>query len=303
MILKQREESLELKIMRFLRSRMHLSAEDELYCYNLEKGYEGELKFDERLEELLPGRLALNDLLLEHRNTLFQNDSLLLSSGKNYLFEVKNFEGDFYVDGDRWCSTGGTEIKNPLFQLKRNESLLRQLLKALGCNMPVEAYLVFINPEFHLSQAPLDSQIIFPAQLNRFLDKIKKQPSNVKNAYSALAEQLLSLHVTDPPNFRLPEYQYDELKKGIYCPKCFRFYEQQNTRLYLFCKRCVEKEDYETAVLRTVKEFKLLFPEEKITTNRMYEWCFGIYSKQTMRKILHNNYKLNGHGKYSYFDE
>ncbi|MGP4081098.1 nuclease-related domain-containing protein [Pseudalkalibacillus sp. R45] len=300
MILKQREESLELKIMRCLRIRMNLSSEDKLYCYNLEKGYEGELKFDERLEELLPGRLALNDLLLEHRNTLFQNDSLLLSSGKNYLFEVKNFEGDFYVDGDRWCSIGGTEIKNPLLQLKRNESLLRQVLSTLECNMPFEAYLVFINPEFHLYQAPLDSHIIFPAQLNRFLDKIKKQPSKVKKAHSTLAQQLISLHITDPPSFRLPDYQYDDLKKGIYCPRCYGFYECC-TNKSLLCNHCGGKEPLHSGMLRTIDEFKLLFPDRKVTTNHIYEWCKIVKTKKTIRIIISKNYKRIGHGNSSYY--
>ncbi len=281
---------------------MNLSAEDEQYCFNLEKGYEGELKFDERLDELLLGRLVLNDLLLEHRNTLFQTDSLLISSGTNYLFEVKNYEGDFYVDGDRWYSMGGNEIKNPLLQLNRNESLLRQLLKALGCNIPVEAYLVFVNPEFHLYQAPLNQNIIFPTQLNRFLDKIKKQPSRLKNVHSTLAEQLLSLHLTDTPNFRLPDYHYDNLRKGIYCQRCCGFYDQQNTRLYFFCAKCGEKEDYETAVLRSVEEFKLLFPNDKITTNQIHEWSNFIKSKKTIRKVLLENFRTIGHGKYTYFE-
>ncbi|WP_408009949.1 nuclease-related domain-containing protein [Pseudalkalibacillus sp. A8] len=56
---------------------------------NLEKGFQGEVRFDERIAPILNGRLVLNDLLLEHHNTQFQIDSLVISLKTNYLFEVK----------------------------------------------------------------------------------------------------------------------------------------------------------------------------------------------------------------------
>ncbi|MCF6409787.1 nuclease-related domain-containing protein [Pseudalkalibacillus salsuginis] len=298
--MKPREESLELKIMRSLLIRMGLPGPDELYYLNLKQGFEGESEFDDRIVPLLDGRLVINDLLLEHHNTLFQIDSLMISTKSIYLFEVKNYCGDFYVDGERWYSIAGNEIKNPLLQVQRNESLLRRLLQDLGCNIPVEAYLIFVNPEFHLYQAPLNQNIIFPTQLNRFLENTKKKTSRLQGNHKKIAEQLLSLHLTETPNFRLPDYRYEQLKKGIYCPSCFGFY-QQNTRLYFFCAKCGEKEDYETAVLRSVQEFKLLFPDDKITTNQIHEWCKITKEKKSTRKILYKNYKQVGHGKSSYY--
>ena len=44
----------------------------------------------------------------------------------------------------------------------------------------------------------------------------------------------------------------------------------------LTCETCGNVENWEVAVLRSVEEFKLLFPGRKITTNRVYEWCGGI---------------------------
>ncbi|MFY0757738.1 hypothetical protein AB1K32_02510 [Metabacillus dongyingensis] len=42
---------------------------------------------------------------------------------------MKNYERDFYLERDKWYSSSKLEIKNPLLQLKRNESLFRRLLQ------------------------------------------------------------------------------------------------------------------------------------------------------------------------------
>ncbi|WP_307191422.1 nuclease-related domain-containing protein [Mesobacillus stamsii] len=89
--MKTRVESLELQILRMLNSRMSLTPKEHSNYLYLEKGYEGEVIFDHWMEEVENGFLVLNDLLLEHRNTKFQIDSLFLSKIIR-MFEVKNFE-------------------------------------------------------------------------------------------------------------------------------------------------------------------------------------------------------------------
>jgi hypothetical protein len=192
-----------------------------------------------------------------------------------------------------------TEIKNPLHQLQRNESLFRRLLQDLGFNISIEPYLIFVNPEFQLYQTPLNLPIIFPTQLNRFMDKMKKRPSKLKDSHSKLAKQLLSLHLKEIPYSRLPEYHYEKLEKGIACPLCHTFYKHF-TKTTLQCTSCGGREEYSTAVLRSIKEFKLLYPKRKITTNQINEWCHIIKAKKTIRKILSKNFKLIGYGKSSF---
>ncbi|WP_264736692.1 nuclease-related domain-containing protein [Cytobacillus firmus] len=40
--------------------------------------------------------------MLDYSSTLFQIDSLLITVDCIYSFEVKNYEGDFYIEQDRW---------------------------------------------------------------------------------------------------------------------------------------------------------------------------------------------------------
>lgn len=220
---KARTESLELKILRILNKRMELPENKQKYYLNLEKGYEGEVQFDLLTEKLESDCLILNDLLLEINNTTFQIDTSIIYQDLIHLVEVKNFEGDFCYEDDSFHTVSGQELNNPLDQLKRSKLLFRQLIQNLGCNLTVEAHVVFINPDFTLYQAPKNLPFIFPTQLNRFLKKLNHKQSKLNNRHTKLAEQLVSLHLNQSPYTRLPPYDYDQLKKEITCKSCNSF--------------------------------------------------------------------------------
>lgn len=301
-LLRPCSESEELKIMRSLNMRMVLHDEEIQYFFNLKKGYEGEQKLEKLLLENLSGDyLILNDLLLEENNTSFQIDSILISQQKIHLFEVKNYEGDFYIKKDIWYTASGKEIKNPLDQLKRSTSLLRQLLQELHMNFEVNGYLIFVNPEFTLYQTPLHLPIIFPSQLNRFLNKLNRLPSQLNGNHSKLAGQLLAAHLNHFSKIHLPDYNYEKLKKGIICRSCSNSFLVPFSQTKLLCSKCGCLENVESAVLRNVKELHLLFPERKITTTGILEWCQVFTSRKTIRRVLTKNFDLVHQGKCSYF--
>lgn len=139
---KTRTKPVELQQLSSLDTRMTLSSKDKQHLINLTKGYEGEVQFDSLTEKLTWDCFILNDLLLKVNNTLFQIDSLLISSRKIHLFEVKNFEEDYNYEADKFIKLPQYEITNPLHQLSRSESLLRQLLLKDKINLPIDASLV-----------------------------------------------------------------------------------------------------------------------------------------------------------------
>lgn len=303
MIVKSRLEPVELKLRRSLNARMELSEEERSRYYNLEKGYKGELKFDERLaKKQSKDWLIVNDLLFELNHTVFQIDSLVITPEMTYLFEVKNYEGDFFIEKDKWYKLPKKEISNPLLQLERNESLFRRLLQEYGFNTRIEAYLVFVNPDFLLYQVPLNLPIIFPNQIDRFLNKANTNSSSLKNIHQKLTEKLISIHQNDSPYKRIPNYRYEQLEKGIMCKYCYSI-SSYIERSLLICSKCRNTEDSNTAILRTVEEYILLFPNRKVTTHELYKWCKGMRSMSTLLRILNDNYILKGNGKASYFEK
>lgn len=280
---------------------MNLPEKEKQYFSNLYKGYEGELLFDSYIEKLQSNCLVLNDLLLKSNNTTFQIDTLLIMSDMIYIFEVKNYEGDFYFEKDKLYTKSKVEIVSPLIQLSRTESLFRQLLNHLGFTIPVQAFVVFVNPEFTLYQAPMDSAFIFPTQINRFLKQLNAKYSKITEKHMLIAEKLLSLHMSESPFNKLPVFEFEQLKKGITCATCNSFDVTIEGRK-LICKNCGHPEAITSSVIRCVKELRMLFPEIQITTNLVQEWCRIVESKKLLRNILNNHFKRNGKYSRVYFE-
>lgn len=291
----------ELLITRHLNTRMNLNEKEEKNYLTMKKGYEGERKFDKLLESISDDCTILNDLLLENSNSLFQIDSLLIHEGTIFIINIKNFEGDYFIDGEKWFSVANKkEISNPLLQLTRSESLMRRLLNEIGYNLPIKAYLVYVNSEFVLYQAPLGMPIISPPQLNRFLNQFKKRKSKQQDKYLMLAEKLASLHIKKSPYTNLPKYSYEQLVKGITCQNCYRFIS--NVKMaHIACNDCGYQEDLQSAIMRSVGEYRLLFPERRVTTEDIWEWCKVIPSRKTIRRILKRNFNRLGHSSSAHY--
>ncbi|WP_308314875.1 nuclease-related domain-containing protein [Bacillus sp. T33-2] len=176
---KLRAESVELRTLGYLNNRMDLPEKSKQYYIHLKKGFEGEVMFDSFTQKLQCDCIIINDLLIQINSTTFQVDTLLMLPDTIYLFEVKNYEGDYYYESDRINKKPKFEISNPLTQLSRCESLLRQLLNSLDYKINIDASVVFINPQFTLYQAPLDMPFIFPSQINCFFKKVNTTPGKL----------------------------------------------------------------------------------------------------------------------------
>lgn len=194
----------------------------------------------------------------------------MISQGGIHLLDIKNYLSDYYLKSDKLYSvTTDRQIKNPVDQLKRSSTLFSQLLHNLKLNYLAEAFVVFINPEFTLYQAPMDQPIIFPAQLNRFLNDLNKTPSKLNEGHKKLAQKIISLHQAKNPFTVRPKYCYEQLQKGFNCHLChsFQIYKKDNE---FVCGKCGGHEKIELAIEMHVNEFKLLFPDRRITTHSIY---------------------------------
>lgn len=303
MIINPRIESPELLTLRYLTPRKKLSEKERNKLTSLEKGFVGEKKFDVMCETFLEEWRFLTGLLLDYNHSFFQIDSLGVVQDELYLFDVKNNEGDYIVKGDNWQHTTGAELKNPLHQLKRCETLLKRLLKDHGFQFTIKPYLIFINPQFTLYNAPLDPSIIFPTQLDRFMDKLQFVKTKYHKKHDNLINLLLSSNHSSYPNSLEPAYHYDELLKGVFCKGCCSTMQDSgpDKRGKLFCPTCGYTVGYETAVQGEVKELQHLFPDRKVTIAEVFEWCDGLIGKKSIQRVLAKNYNRMGRGRFTYY--
>ncbi|MFC4620130.1 nuclease-related domain-containing protein [Camelliibacillus cellulosilyticus] len=269
---------------------------------NYEKGFEGELKFDQIADTLLPSSdwLILTDLLFEWNNNRFQIDDLLISENGLYPFEVKNHEGDYYVEKDKWYTVSGIEVNNPIHQLRRADMYLKKLFHANGIKLPIESLVAFVHPGFALYQAPMRLPFLLPGQIKRHFVKLSNIPSKLNANHFEWAKRILALTVTESPYDQVPEYHDKQLKKGVYCASCHTFSLKMAGR-HLICQSCGAVEPLESAVMRSVNEFHILFPERKITVQAIKEWCDLDVTRRRIEWILKKNMGLINKGKYSYY--
>ncbi|SDJ26529.1 Nuclease-related domain-containing protein [Natribacillus halophilus] len=275
---------------------------DKQHYLNQEKGFAGEQQLDIWLEDLTNDCLIVNDLLLKHKQQLFQIDTLLIFSNKIYLFNVKYYEGDYYTEYDKWYVMSGKEVNDPLLQLKRSDYLLRQLLQSLKMNfLPIEPLLIFINPAFMLYNASPNLPAVFSSQLQRYMNKLNREPAKINRKHEHLAERLVSLHEEKSHHTELPDYDFDRLEKGVVCVRCGVMMVRGGKTFA--CDHCGHVENVKPAIIRSAEEYNALFPDSKVTTPVIYEWCAMQCDKKTIARALDERFKLVRNGRYAYYTE
>ncbi|MFZ4452899.1 hypothetical protein ACOYZY_13925 [Salibacterium aidingense] len=144
--------------------------------------------------------------------------------------------------------------------------------------------LCFPHPNFFLHHATPDLPIIFASQIKRYLSKWQPRNRPLSKTQRQLAERLKTLVIESSPYTLLPSYTFEQLQKGIFCPTCSSLLQLQDKTL--MCQKCSYQEPFKQGVLRNVIEFKVLFPNEAVTTNKIYEWCGSKGNKKRTSRIL-----------------
>ncbi|MFS0576151.1 NERD domain-containing protein [Sporosarcina sp. 179-K 3D1 HS] len=300
-VLKPRALANEMKILRSLQRKMSLLQQDGKRHMHLEKGWQGEQRFDQLLMERLQNvGYLLHDLCLEQNHSVFQIDTLLISEKGILLFEIKNYEGDYVYGAENFrILPSDQEILNPLHQLNRSITLFRSLLSKLKIQLPVKGYIAFVNPQFTLYEAPVNAPIILPSQLHRFLERINQNPSLLSRQHRELADHLLEMHLPISPYARMPDYHFQHLGKGILCNTCHSFMIKTGRKIV--CNKCGYDESVENSIMRSIEELTLLFPDQRITTSIIQQWCRIIDSRKTIRRVLVQNFQPVGSKKQRHY--
>ncbi len=124
--------------------------------------------------------------------------------------------------------------------------------------------------------------------------------STTNNRHQKLAEKLATDHIPDSPYSRVPDYTFDQLRKGIVCGLCRSLITTLSGR-GIICKQCDHMEKVDTSVLRSIKEYQLLFPKKRMTTSEIHKWCGEIVSQKIISRILRTNFIVKGKFRHTYY--
>ena len=297
MAYKERTKPRLLSIYEALAKRMKLSPDDHYYLLNMDGGFDGELGLDVHTDALDSRCLVLNDLQMRHNRSSFQIDTLVISPDKLLLYETKKYKGVHTWGTLTFRKPSGATLENPSIQLKRTQARLEMLLTALKIQMPIEAYVVYINPEFTLMDAQENADYLLPSQIPDYFHKLQVG-GEIGPDQQRLADSLIRMH--NPRYFaeELPTIDYGKLRKDLFCLACGSAVRLDGIKS-VFCPVCRKRERTTKTIAHNIEKFRLLFPDEKVTTPRMAEWC-GMENKDRVYRVLCNNFQAvgKGHGRH-----
>ncbi|MHC0036827.1 nuclease-related domain-containing protein [Pseudoneobacillus sp. C159] len=292
-----------MRKFKVLNGRWNLSDLEIRHFPKLLKELDGRRNCENWLKNLSINWCIFYKLWFRMEDQFFSVDALAYSGKTLFHFLVINEEGDYYIKGEKWYKFTHIQIDNPLHKLQKREYFLQKLLQSIGYNIPIDSYIVFINPNFNLYKAPVNKQLILPTQLNGYIRKLNQYTPDLTENHKMMIEELLSIQAKPPLSYLLPKYRFERIKKGFKCVKCSSFHLVQINVCTFGCKNCGHAEDVDSAILRNIVAFRLLFPEIKMTTSIIFDWSGGGVLKKVIRKVLLRNFKLVECGRSSYYIE
>lgn len=280
------EKPVTVKTYEALHKRIYFDQKQKNIYYAFRMGYEGEWEFGQILEEKDIPHALVYDSELENGITT-QLDFVVITSHRIYLLDIKNHSGIYhYEKGDFFKN--GEKSNNPLTQLNRAYDVLDILLRRKNIKLPIEKKVIFINPTFTLYGNEPDFPIILRSQLDDYLAKIKLQASEINDYHHKIAAYIKSCKVNRTHIDTKISYTYESMAKGIWCDNCHSD-KMQDRHKYFSCMNCQQFELKSDIVTKSAREFYLLFPNEKLTSSKLRDWCGNRVSRKLTGKVLTKN--------------
>ena len=131
----------------------------------------------------------------------------------------------------------------------------------LEIQMPIEAYVVYINPEFTLMSAQENADYLLPSQIPQYFQTLQVS-GNVSPEQQRLADTLIRMH--NPRYFaeELPTIDYGKLQKDLFCLACGSAVRLDGIKS-VYCPVCRKRERTTKMIAHNIEEFRLLFPDEE----------------------------------------
>lgn len=300
MLLKNIVTSDELLLLHAVSSRMKLDAKTLKRLLNLEKGLIGERWFLEWLLRLGWNVMVIPDLKTKINHSSVQVDTIVIAGNTVYLFEVKNYEGEYYFEEGRFFFCNGEEYNSPLKQIEKIELAIRQLLRSWGSNFRIEYYVVFVNPSMGLTQMRRTDPIIMPHQLDRRFSTFRKNAPYATAADRRMGERLVGLHDQSLSFIDIPDYDVTAMGQGMRCRGCNGL-DTVIVRRKCLCRTCGRIEPMHTSILDAAKDYRLIHRVNKINVPDIEEFCGGMVSQKSIRTALNKEYDHIAKSNYSYY--
>ena len=262
---------------------------------NEQKGTQGEEDFEKFLfENGSPDWVILKNVWLDCRG-VFECNYLVFTKAREYLFEIKNYTGSYVYRKSQWFRSGKPMSHNPLSQVQKAKTKLQAIFPK------IKGVLVFIgefNPVEMHEKVP-SIQIVERNELMALVWEMKREEQRHRGYglnKEAILNKLAPYEISNPyQNKPILKEALNAIKPGICCSGCANFDLVKEGGFYI-CG-CGVYEPKEHAILRTICEYGLLYPNEHFKTASLHKFFDGELSKRTLLRILNKYFNRVGNNR------
>ncbi|WP_064092935.1 nuclease-related domain-containing protein [Rossellomorea aquimaris] len=300
MIKKQRTPPLKLlklqALLRYLPPNHQKKPDVESQLAKFQAGFRGEESIDYHLN-FLPEKeyVILHDIRLQHRNSFFQIDSLILHSSFILILEVKNIAGEIFVDPYfnqmKRSINGEIEVfPDPILQAYKQSVELEKWLHHNHCpTAPIEYLVVLANHHTLITNSPQDNKVhqrlvrstALPYRIMSFSTKHRGHQLSKKDL-TKIEKRVMNHHVSLNKNvlehFGISPF---ELSTGVYCLKCDTLSMERISGTWK-CRLCSQEE--KEAHILALKDYALL--QNASISNWEMRQYLNLDSKSIASKLL-----------------
>lgn len=291
-----------LDIYREMNMRDALDSNKQQELYRLERGAAGEKMVVNYIEEFGQGHWQILTNVWLYEYGLFEIDCLLLTETDIYIFEIKNYNGDFKYVNSQCYFSDDVISHNPISQTQRCKVNLQNILSAVGIRVDVHANLVFTgeHADIEIQDYIEDLDVLTINQFRKLIYSIANNEQTKLDTGSREINRGKILRVIDRAKRKSPyqpqplsPLEQSRLRKGIKCGNCGNF-DLDTARSYLVCN-CGLHEPREMAIVRTICEYGVINFDKDLRIAELYSFFGGDVSESTISRYLNKYFIKNEH--------
>lgn len=302
-MMNKRIRTMEHQWLELMDSRGILSSEDQRKLEALEIGFAGECAFDEWMDRYGDEQWRVyRDIWIDAGGPT-QLDTMVVAGTAVYIFDVKNYSGDYTYMNGRWSVNGRVIIKDIFVQLKRSLEKVHLMLRQIDPMIHAEGSIVFINEHFSFhTEGEAGAEVVMRHGLRKHLQTMDEGGVPMRMPIDMLCSRIESFFVDNPyPAPVCDDAAYISLKKGVCCCSCGRF-RHAVMRYHLKCLECGNQEAKERAVLRSICEYGVLRNDRNFKVHDVYFFLDKTISERHIQSILSKYFNIVARGRYASYE-
>ncbi|HLQ41202.1 MAG TPA: nuclease-related domain-containing protein [Tetragenococcus sp.] len=284
----ERRKSKKHQLLQTIQSRCELAQIERQELDRLEKGFQGELRMDQMVNEFLTGEIVvIDDLTLKYKGSLVQIDKIIIAGNTLYLIDMKNYRGNYILQNNNWYCGDKLLTANILEQLRRAVRLLIQLLQENQLYLKVVGVLAFVGLDGTVVVKDSVSEIILQyGDISRWLYRLNQEQTYLKYPN---CEMIIRNYQVDPYSC---EYRVEmaDLTKGICCPKCHEIGMKEHW--YKLSCSCGYTQAKLVGYLRTISEYGVIFADKDLSRKDLRLFFGEGVNDDYLRRVLIKYFEL-----------